>query len=110
MSLYQEYRNQYPNTEFRTQDLRFNSCSHLMTLEVWFWEKLEVLLEVDTPTLDDITALCLTLAQRAVDEEGWDFEYALHELVMYYIYRNYTEYRHFIQGIANDNRDDIVSR
>jgi len=81
-----------------------------MTLEVWFWEKLDVLLDVDTPTLNDITALCLTLAHQAVAEEGWEFEHAFHELLMYYIYRNFREYEHFIQGVANDDKDDCFAQ
>ena len=111
MSFHHEYRDQYPNTEFKTQPVRLSDGNtYLMTMEVWFWEKLDILLEVDMPTLGDITDQCVDLANRSVAEEGWKFDHALHELLMYYIYRNYQEYQHFIQGIANDNQDDCITR
>lgn len=110
MDFHQTYRTQYPDTVFKTRALLCSDgTTRVMSLAVWYWDKLDTLLEVDTPTLGDITALCLELAQRSVDEEGWEFDHAFHELLMYYIYRNYTQYNQFIHGIANDDMQDCFS-
>lgn len=64
---------------------------------------------VDAPSLEEITEFCLGLAHRAVEEEGWDFDHAFHELLMYYIFRNFNAYRNYMRGLANDNIEDCFS-
>ena len=110
MNLHQNYRAQYPDAVFKTRALHCSDgTTRMISLAVWYWDKLDILLDVDTPSLDDITGFCLELAHRSVDEEGWEFDHAFYELLMYYIYRNYSEYVQFIHNIANDDKFDCFA-
>lgn len=110
MNLSRYYRARYPNTVFTTRPLRCkDGLSRMVLLAEWYWEKLDILLEVDTPTLDYITDICFDLAVRSVKEEGWSFDHAFHDLLMYYIYRNYTQYSNHAKGLANDDMQDCFA-
>lgn len=78
----------------------------MMALEPWYWERLDLLLEIDLPSLEAITRFCLTLADLAVQREGWDREDAFREIFKYYIYRNYFGYVKVRDGLANDSFRD----
>ena len=109
MTCLQDYRTQYPQTDFQTRPLKCaDGITRMVLLTTWYWDKLDLLLEVGTHSLRYITDLCFDTAHDSAKEEGWDLDHAFHELLMYYIYRNYTEYSNHRRGIANDNFEDCI--
>lgn len=110
MTLLQTYRAENPQTEFLTRPLECpDGITRIVSLGTWYWEKLETLLALGRYDLEYITGFCFDLALRSAEEEGWDFDHAFHELLMYYIYRHYTVYHNYRRGIANDNAMDCFS-
>lgn len=110
MRTHTDLRTQYPEVEFEARPLRCaDGLTRLLVLAPWYWQKLDFLLKADTPSLCDITGFCLKLARRSVSEEGWDFDAAFRELLMYYIYRNHQAYVADRHNLANDNLDDCFS-
>ena len=103
-------REEHPNTTFQTRSLPCaDKVTRIVALPLWYWEKLDVLLSVDCNNLDTITRYCLALADKAVRDEGWEFDTAFRELLMYYIYRNYQGYVAVNHHLANDNRDECFT-
>jgi len=106
-----DLRAETPDDEFITRPLPCpNGAIHLMTVSQWFWEKLDILLQVNaTISQSDIIQFCFTLAERSVTEEGWEFDIAFRELLMYYIYRNYQGYIKLHDNLANDHWEDCFT-
>lgn len=103
-------RNTPSNSPVETKPLTCaDGLTRLVALHPWYWEKLDLLLVVDSNSVDDITRLCLTLADQAVQHEDWALEPAFRELLMYYIYRNYHGYMAVRHNLANDNRQDCFA-
>jgi hypothetical protein len=103
----ERYRTAHPNTIFETRPLLCGEgISRLVMMPLWYWHRLEVLLMVEDKTLEEITEFCHTLAQRAVADEGWEFDPAFREILMYYIYRHIQDYQCKRDNLANDNWED----
>ena len=104
MNLHQYYRSQHPDVELETRPLHCaDGLTRVVSLSLWFWEKLDLLLKVDDErNINDVTRICLNLAQQEA-EEYRDFDHAFVELLMYYIWRNFKGYCQFHNGYANDN-------
>jgi len=100
-------RAEYPGVTFETRPLYCaDGLTRMMVLTPWYWDKLELLLDVDTADLQTITQFCLSLAELSVEREGWEHEHAFRELLMYYIYRNYNGFVQVRDQIANDTGAD----
>lgn len=88
-----------------------DGVTRVIMFDAWYWKKLDVILNAEgAHTLDEITRICLDLAQRTLDEKGQDFEEAFYELFMYYIYLNYKGYLQYRHGIANTFWEDVHQR
>jgi len=110
MTSYRSPKDRCPEARYVSRALACSGgLSRIVVLESWYWDKLEILLAVDTPRERDIARFCQHLAERAVVEEGWRFEDAFQELLMYYIYRNYLGYLQVEHGIANDIGEDCFA-
>lgn len=111
MDLHRYYRIHNPDLEFES---RVMPCSdgitRIVCLSLWFWEKLELLLEVDDQRdLEEITCICLKIEQHEL-QQGAEYDHAFVEALMYYIWRNYKGYCQYINGYANDNFDGFYSQ
>lgn len=111
MNLHQYYRSANPDIEFETRSLHCaDGLTRVVSLSIWFWEKLELLLKVeDARNLNEITHICLKQEQIEVKKDT-DFDHAFVELLMYYIWRNFNGYCQFYNGYANDNFDSFLTR
>jgi len=84
-----------------------DGVTRIVPLAPWYWERLDILLAVDQPSLTDITTFCQKLAKDAVTNEGWSMDHAFRELLMYYIYRNYFGYTQIQGNVANEFWDAV---
>lgn len=87
-----------------------DGSAHLMVMPETFWKQLDILIaeEYDLD-LKGIIEFCFELAEDTVEQYGWDFDIALRELFMYYIYRNFSGYAAEKHNLANDNQDDVYT-
>lgn len=106
----QNIRAQNPTVPFDTRPLLCaDGITRVLTMETWYWEKLDVLLQCDDQTIDQITAFCLELTGQAVTDEGWDHDEAFRQLLMYYVYRNYRGFVKIRDDLANDAWQDCFA-
>ncbi len=109
---YARYRAAYPDVTFETRViLCADGISRVLTLEDWYWRKLDLITSVDgAASLDEITRICLRTAQQTRDRVGQEFEEAFYELFVCYIWLNYHGYLQYQYGIANRFWPDIHQR
>ena len=102
-----DLRAEHPAVAFEMRPLpQPDGTVYLMTMPLWYWRRLEVVLMTGPKTLSKITDFCLSLAHRAVEDEGWALENAYRELLMYYIYRHFQGYINARDNLSNDNWDN----
>lgn len=105
-----ELRADNPDCAFEVRALpQHDGSVYLMALPLWYWHRLEVILMTGDKSLGEINEFCLSLASRAVAEEGWDLSDAFRELFMYYIYRHFQGYRSTRDNLANDNWENCFT-
>lgn len=100
-----EFRAEDPNTVFESRILPCpDGLSRFMVMPRYFWMRFEVLLaeNINLGYMEAI-AFCFDLAKKSVHQDGWTFDVAFRELLMYYIFRNYTSYLSWKNNLANDN-------
>lgn len=111
-SRYPQFRARYPDAVFETRAVRCaDETTRVLMMEDWYWRKLDLITSVDgAASLDEITDLCLRIAQQTHERIGQEFEEAFYELFMYYIWLNYHGYLQYRYGIANRFWPDIHQR
>ena len=104
-----DLRQGYPDTAFETRSLEdSDGMTYVMVMPITYWHWLEVVLMTGERALEEIIEFCTSLAHRAVSDEGWRFDCAFRELLMYYIYRHIQDYKNTRDNLANDNWDDCL--
>lgn len=107
MNFIQHHRERYPEVDFQTYPVPCaDGVTRVVSMDAWYWQKLDFLLEVDDPDLNGITEFCLGFARKLVGKNSEEYEYTFFTLFMHYIY---TEHHRFMQvglNIANDYWND----
>ena len=103
MNFMQHHRERYPEADLHTRPVVCaDGVTRMISMDAWYWQKLDFLLEVDTPDLHGITGFCLDFAKKLVSENSEEYEYAFFTLFMHYIYTEYHQLKQRGGGIAND--------
>jgi len=104
MEHYIKHRAEHPDLAFETRAIECaDGVTRMLMLGPWYWKKLDILLKVsDGRSLEDITRICIDVAERSLEKSDCSFDEAFYEYFMYYIYRNYYGYLKYRHNVAND--------
>jgi len=106
MNFVEHHRRRNPNAELKTYPVHCaDGLTRVVSMDQWYWQKLDFLLEVDARDLNFITNFCLKFARDLVGKHSENFELAFFSLFMHYIRTEYYRFQQRGYNIANEYWD-----
>ncbi len=103
MNFLQHHRERYPDATLQTYPVECaDGITRMISMDTWYWQKLDFLLEVDTIDLRSITGFCLDFGKKLVGKNSEDYEHTFFTLFMHYIYTEYHRFKQRGNNIANE--------
>ena len=104
MQHYVKHRADCPDAVFETRALPpVDGLTRLLTMESWYWKKMELYINETSETIEGITQFCLDFAEyRVTKKPDRDFDNELCQAFMYFIYGGHFRRKKDRENIAND--------